>query len=389
MRSIWMSVWIIVLGLNSLCAQETIAPEVKKLPFIRLNYQSGGVLPTNNFLKGDNATGQPINAYQAGALEYGLQTNGEKEWHHIWGMPSVGVGLYTVDFFNDEELGHPAALYGFFNNTLMKWKKFELHFEGAAGMTFNWKPYDPEINPFNVAIGSYNTVYLDFGFRGQWKLGKKWQLDLAYTFTHFSNGATTLPNMGINMTGPKVGLAYHIHGNDPVFYPLERKEFEPKNEFFGDVKLSTKQVKFDTSITQLSTEYLGINYNVFGLSLGYLRHFHSKWKYGGGIDVAYDESTTAQLDVVNGIYDPQETESQWHWNMSVFATGQMVVGKTSFFADLGYYLFRKEIPGQTPDLYQRFGVRWNVYKGVQLGAALRAYNFGIADYIEWSIGYKF
>ena len=388
MRSVWVSLWITLLSLSALVAQETMAPDVKKLPFIRVNYQAGGVLPTNNFLKGDNANGQPINSYQSVALEYGLQTNGEKEWHHTWGMPSVGVGLYTVSFINDEELGHPAALYGFFNNTLLKRKNFGLHFEGAAGMTFNWDPYDPLINPFNVAIGSYNTVYLDFGFRGQWKLAEKWQLDLAYTFTHFSNGATTLPNMGINMTGPKVAIAYHIYGNDPDFYALPEKEFVPKNEFVGDIKLSTKQVKFDTSITQISTQYLGINYNVFGISLGYLRHFHKKWKYGVGADFAYDESTTAQLDVVDGVYNPVETSASLHWNTSLYVTGQMVVGKTSFFADLGYYIIRHKIEGQTPDMYQRFGVRWNVYKGIQLGGALRAYNFGIADYIEWSIGYK-
>lgn len=377
---------LLFLGISAnLIAQESKA---KKLPFIRVNYQVGYVLPTNSFLQGDNASGKPIDSYHAAAIELGFQTNGSKSWHHAWNMPSIGIGFYTADLFNDEELGKPAAIYAFFNNTLKQWDRFGIHFEGGAGLTFNWKPYDPEINPANVAIGSYNTVYLDFGIKAQWLLGRHFQFDLAYTFTHFSNGATTLPNMGINMTGPKVSLAYHFKGNEPTFIALAQKGFIKKNEFVADLKFSTKQVKFDTSITQISTQYLGINYNVYGLAFGYLRYPTEKWKYGAGIETAYDESATAQLDVVDGVYNPVETPQKYHWNMSIYISGQMVLGKTSIFADLGYYIWRQEIPGQTPDFYQRFGVRIDIYKGIQIGGALRAYNFGIADYIEWSIGYK-
>jgi hypothetical protein len=359
-----------------------------KLPFLRMNYQAGSVMPTNNFVQGENQKGEAIKNYQSGAIELGLQTNGIKQWHHDWNFPKVGVGFYTADFFNDEELGQPMALYGFFNNELKKWNKFSISFEGAAGITYNWNPWDPITNPSQMAIGSYNTVYLDFGLRAQYMLAKRWELDLAYTFTHFSNGASTLPNLGLNMTGPKLAVAYHFNGNENHIVKRENSSFEKKNEFVIDFKYGSKQVKFDTTITQIKTEYLGINYNVYGLQLGYLRHGTPKWKYGGGLDVAYDESTTAQLDVVDSIFQPVKTPDKYHWNLSAYVTGQMIVGKTTFFVDMGYYLLREDIPGQTPNFYQRFGTRWNVYKGIQIGGALRAYNMGIADYIEWSIGYK-
>ena len=378
------SLFLVFIGIYAV-SQDSL---VKKQSFVRLNYQAGNVLPTNVFVKGDNQKGEPIKAYQSGAIEYGVQTNGAKQWHHDWNFPKVGIGFYTADFFNDEELGQPMALYGFFNNQLAEWGKITLGFEGAAGLTFNWKPYDPVNNPSNMAIGSYNTVYLDFGIRAQYMLAKHIQLDLAYTFTHFSNGASTLPNLGINMMGPKLALAYHFNGNKNDYLEIENTGFKKGNEFIFDLKYASKQVKFDTTITQIKSEYLGIDYNVYGFQLGYLRHFSPKWKYGGGVDLAYDESTTSQLDVVDSIYKPVKTPDKYHWNLSGYITGQMIVGKTTFFVDLGYYIYREEIPGQTPDFYQRFGTRWNLYKGVQLGAALRAYNFGIADYIEWSIGYK-
>jgi len=361
----------------------------ERLPFIRLNFQSGAVLQTNTFLKGENSSGQPIDTYAAGAIELGYQTNGSKRWHHLWGMPKVGVGMYTAEFINSDELGNPAAIYAFFNNELKTWGRFSINFEGAAGLTFNWRPYDYYINPANIAIGSYNTVYLDFGLKAQYLFSKNWQVDLGYTFTHFSNGATSLPNMGINMTGPKVSVAYHIRGNDPNYLPEPESDFEKKNEYFIDLKYSTKQVKFDTNITGLSTEYLGISYDVYGLAAGYLRFPNERWKYGGGFDMNYDRSRSAQLDVVDGEYNTVTVDPKYYYTLSAFATGHMVVGKTSFFVDLGYYLYREEIPGQTPDWYQRFGAKHNIYKGIQVMAMLRAYDFGIADHIEWGVGYKF
>jgi len=226
------AILVLLIGFSTLLvAQDS---KVEKLPFIRLNYQAGKVLLTNGFLKGENSTGQPIDSYHSGAIELGFQTNGSKSWHHAWGMPAVGIGFYTADFINDAELGQPAAIYGFFNNTLKQWGRFGIHFEGGAGLTWNWKPYDPDINPANVAIGSYNTVYLDFGLKAQWFVVDNLQLDFGYTFTHFSNGASTLPNMGINMTGPKVSMAYHIKGNTPTFYENPKKEFIKKNEFVAD-----------------------------------------------------------------------------------------------------------------------------------------------------------
>lgn len=380
----------LLLGIFVFCQFTLVAQQdsVTKYPFLRLNYQVGKVLPTNNFVQGENNSGKPIDSYQSGAVEFGYQTNGTKQWHHDWNFPRVGVGFYTADFFNDEELGSPMALYGFFNNELKKWGRFSINFEGAAGIAYNWQPYDPVENPTNTAIGSYNTVYLDFGLRGQYMLGKSFQLDLAYTFTHFSNGASVLPNHGINMTGPKVSLAYHFKGNEFERFKAPESTFEKKNIFFGDFKYATKQVKFDTTITKIATEYLGISYNVYGLELGFLRQPHPKWMYGGGLDVVYDESTTAQLDVVDSVYQPVHTPARYHWNVSLYATGQMVVGKTTFYVAMGYYIFREEIPGQTPDWYQKFGTRWNLYKNFQVGVGLRAYNMGIADYIEWSVGYR-
>ncbi|MCF6317837.1 MAG: hypothetical protein L3J83_00935, partial [Proteobacteria bacterium] len=38
--------------------------------------------------------------------------------------------------------------------------------------------------------------------------------------------------------------------------------------------------------------------------------------------------------------------------------------------------------------YQRLGIKYHVNKGLFFGINIRAYDFGIADYIEWNMGYR-
>ncbi len=83
--------------------------------FLRGAFQVGSVLQTNDFLKGDNQSGEPIESFRSVRLEFGWQTDGSKDWHHSYNFPSFGIGLYGADFNNGEELGTPTSLYGFFD----------------------------------------------------------------------------------------------------------------------------------------------------------------------------------------------------------------------------------------------------------------------------------
>jgi hypothetical protein len=64
----------------------------------RAAYESGYVLPLGDFVQGDNAAGRPIEYFQAGALEFGWQSDGSKDWHHMYKLPNYGIGIYTADF---------------------------------------------------------------------------------------------------------------------------------------------------------------------------------------------------------------------------------------------------------------------------------------------------
>ena len=60
-----------------------------------------------------------------------------------------------------------------------------------------------------------------------------------------------------------------------------------------------KQVEFDTAKTHLSTKYLGVNYGVLSIMPTINRQISHKVKFGAGIDIAYDGSINAQVDISN------------------------------------------------------------------------------------------
>jgi hypothetical protein len=38
--------------------------------------------------------------------------------------------------------------------------------------------------------------------------------------------------------------------------------------------------------------------------------------------------------------------------------------------------------------YQRIGLKYHIFENIFAGINVRAYDFSIADYIEWNIGYR-
>jgi len=142
-----------LVGTSLISASAALAQDADETKFpgpshyLRGAYQFGKVLQTNGFLKGDNQSGEPIDSFQSVRLEFGWQTDGSKDWHHVYNFPTFGIGLYGADFNNDEELGTPTSLYGFFGWPMARSGRWRFDFELAFGFTNDWKPYDPVTNP--------------------------------------------------------------------------------------------------------------------------------------------------------------------------------------------------------------------------------------------------
>ena len=111
-------------------------------------------------------------------------------------------------------------------------------------------------------------------------------------------------------------------------------------------------------------------------------------KVGGGLDLSYD-GTLSAVAYVNGVTDePVELPFGDKIGLGVMGSFEWVIARMSVLLQPGYHVIRKEVKGQTPPLYQRAGVKYHIFPNTFAGIYIKAYNFSVADYIEWTIGHR-
>jgi len=357
--------------------------------YLRGAYQFGTVLGTNDFLKGDNRSGEPIDRFQSLRLEFGWQTDGSRDWHHSYNFPSYGVGFYAADLNNDEELGTPTSLYGFYVWPLARTSRWTFNFELAFGFTNDWKAYDPVNNPKNIAMGLGRSVHIEVGGNAEYRMADRWSLIGGITGTHFSNGGTQRPNHGINQIGPILFVKYDTDMPAPV--PVRRHGQDYPRGWDLTVTGSAGKRNLDLEFTDpaLAEEYLNRSYFIGNLTLGLGKQFSYKSRFAFGLDLGYDESVgdLITLDAFNRGENATGSTGD-NFELAVFGGYEIVANRTRLIVHFGYKILRKDLPNRLPDFYQRLGVRQFFYQDWFAGLNVRFHEIGSADNLEWTLGYQ-
>lgn len=358
--------------------------------YISAYYQLGKVMSTNKFLKGENYAGEPIRSSQSLAVEFGKQTSGNKEWQQLYGYPKIGAGLSVLDFSYARETGIPITLYGFFNAPFIRWRAASLNFNIGMGMTSNWKPYTSGNNPWNIAVGSLVTAYIDLGSDLSWAVSNHLDFNVGIHFIHSSNGGVTLPNAGINQVGLRMALSYNFSPQRPVFIKQEIGKFVKTWEWLAQAGWGPKQITCDT-IARVNKNYSNkVNYNVFILRSAVLRQVSHKVKLGMGVDLTYKGSNSILIAWENGKAVKQTVPLRENLLLSGYGSVELVIDRLGIALQPGFYLIRTETYNSSPAFYQQLDIKYHLFKSGNffVGLALRAYKFQVADFIEWNLGYR-
>ena len=365
----------------------------KRNPILSFNFQSGAVLPTNDFI--NNSDKKPT--FTSASLKFGYGSTGDRWQDYAYGMPYVGIGLYFAQFFDERSLGKPFALYAYQGATLTKIsKKINLNYEWNLGASFNWRPYDPFDNPENIALGSSTNVYVGLNLYFRWRLVNSWDLDFGVGVSHFSNGASHLPNKGLNLLSGLVSLNYSFYKATTSAHAtstLKPPVIEPRIDYDLLINISSRQRRFDTTRTNLPSEYLDKNFGVYGITFAPMLVKNYKYKYGVGVDLLYDESINAKAwREVN----PADGKLYNRIKLAPFneriALGFSIRGELTFpsyaiFANMGYNVIHKSLKDKR--LYQVMGIKVNLKENFFGTFGIRANNFSKAQYLYWSLGYTF
>ncbi|OQX78483.1 MAG: hypothetical protein B6D61_05380 [Bacteroidetes bacterium 4484_249] len=383
-------VWAINVSALEPEGTDTTTANYNKHYAIKLSYQAGNVFPTNNFYRGTDSHGNqtnknaaPIKYYHSASMQIGRQTDGSKLWQQLYAYPYWGIGLSGINFFNQNELGTPSAIYAFINAPFRRWEKFSLNYEIGFGIAFNWQPFNEDYNYYQIVIGSKKTAYFDAGLDITYQLSKRFNASVGYSLTHFSNGGIVQPDYGVNLGGLKIGIKY-LFKDRPQFIKKEIPEYKKENEWLIAINPGIKQVIFDTAYRK----YVRVNYKVLGITSTYNWQTHHKSKWGAGIDFSYDGAINAQIDITDNKISKVEYPFIDKFSIGIYPSYELVCNKLSIILQSGIYILRKKINGRAPLFYQRIGVKYHILQNAFIGINVRAFEFTVADYIEWSIGYR-
>ena len=352
--------------------------------FIRGDFEYGLILVGENDLPSD------INRVMGGNIEVGWQTAGKSVYDNVLGYPTFGFGFLTYGFPQTGILGEPNAFYMFLNAPFHRWDRFSLMYILRLGMSYNWEPSDPVANPGHLALGSFRNLYIAGGLEGQFLLGERSTIGVGLKFTHFSNGQSSLPNAGMNLLTPHIAYKYDLNGGDrPAYKKYKTPAYNDKGmEYYFTIGNGVRQIFFDSAQTGVSPR-TGVSYPVVNLSLGAQYHYNWAGKFGGGVDLIYWGAYDPGFELSpGGIVKRKSHPFGDYLQVGIFGSYEFALSNFSIYLQPGYRIIRKEYQNMPPDFYQHLGLKYHI-NDLILGVAIRAVNFGQAEYIEWNIGYRF
>lgn len=355
--------------------------------FIRGDFEYGAVLGGEDLFSG-------VSTVIGGNIEAGWQATGSNRYDPLLGYPAFGFGFLTYSFPQTDSLGKPNAFYLFLNAPFKRWNKFSLNYIIRLGMSYNWEPHDPVVNPLNTILGSYRNLYIAGGAEGQYLIGEQLSASFGLKFSHFSNGQSSLPNNGANLLTPHLGLKYDFNGgNRPAYTKFPKPEYTEKAmEYYVTLGNGIRQIFFaaEDSAVAATIPKQGVSYPVYNISMGAQYQFGWVGKFGGGIDLIYWGAYNPAVDDdlgPGGVVQPVKYPFSDYLQLGIFVSYEFVLNNISIIAQPGYRVIRKDYEGRPTDFYQHLGLKYHVHDLI-IGVGIRAINFGQAEYIEWSLGYR-
>jgi hypothetical protein len=223
-------------------------------------------------------------------------------------------------------------------------------------------------NPKNVAMSTHVNAMICFGLKSQF-LFRRNIFTLGLDMTHFSNGATKVPNLGVNLPYFSVGYGRVIQKAEKDTFLL-RNTVPFKKWLFGMTAIGSVKEIFPTNRKK---------YPVFALST----HFRYFSRPKVGFEAAFD---IISKQAILG-YKPEITKSQWDiLQMGAYIGYLLPLDRLHFVLGMGMYIKDKYQPEDF--MYHRVGMRYYFPNGLNAQVVLKSH-WARADYVEWGLGYTF
>ena len=347
--------------------------------FARSGITSGFIFSANPFANA-NHPGGPIDRGQNLTLEIGRQTDGNAEWHQLYGVPSYGFGFSLASFQNDVARSRPMEAYTFFSWPFARvTDRADLTTEFGMGLSWNWKETTHNTESDENRLGSDLNARINWGFYLRYVATSQLTLFTGVDYTHRSNGGMVQPDIGINVIGPKVALQYHLAPTPVRRRTVTPPPFHPRWEFVAGGMSGVKNV-----IEKQEPLTRG-NYWTLDTTAAVQRHFYRFGKIAIGTDLEYDGATGVRVD---GADERWRADGSQRWAVGLYAGYEHLIGRFGALVQMGRSVARGHDDSRVSGIYERFGWRYNFNDRYWTTFVIRAVDGRRADALQFGIGYR-
>lgn len=356
-----------------------------------IDFRPTFIIPTNPFLDGDNYYMQPIRRATSTHLKYSFKFQSGSFTDRIYRGVYQGIGIGYFNLGDKKELGNPLALYLFQGARIAQIiPRLSFNYEWNFGVSFGWKPYNNELNRYNMIIGSKANAYLNTNFYLSWMLSRQFDLATGVTLSHFSNGNTKFPNAGLNTIGLKLGLIYNFNANENLY---------AKPMFLSSVPHFPKHISYDLVLFG-SWRRKGVAYGdeqiaspdayaVCGFNFAPMYNLGYSFRAGVSLDGVYDGSSNVYTaDYISG------TEQQFYkpaikkqLALGLSARAEYVMPYFTVGIGLGTNVLHAG--GDMKGFYQVLALKIEVTRSSFIHIGYNLKDFHDPNYLMLGIGYRF
>lgn len=300
------------------------------------------------------------------------QTNGSEPWHAWYRYPKLGVALVYYDYHNPV-LGRSYAATTYINKNFLRRPRHELNFRVGTGLAYFTNPFSLESNHKNTIVSSKLNATLQLRLEYDVAVAEHLGMLVGLGLNHYSNGATTKPNFGINL--PTVFVGFNYHQQRP-FVPAAR----PADDTPADLGVNFLNLSTSFGLKQRSPidrqKYLVQSVSVLGG-----RRVGRKSNLLVGLEGFYDRSLLQeQRDTARTADNLPDVKKA-----GVIFGHELLFGRLAVVTHLGFYLYN---PYKSNNFYyERIGLKYHATHRL-FGAVDLKVHRGSADVIEWKVGVK-
>lgn len=302
----------------------------------------------------------------AAEFSYIYQTSQHKKWHQAYRQPLVGGTLFFGTVGNNQILGKFTGAYGFVELPIIKYKRYRLDFRFSTGLGYTNRPFDPVLNPENVAIGSRVNALMCFALKQSYRI-KNYGLTFGIDMTHFSNASYQMPNLGINVPYLSVGV-------QRFFDEVQQKDRVKE--------LQRPQLSYGASLiyTQKEMRPVGVGrYPVYAGNIFARKYFGPKAGLEMSLDVIY------KMGLLHHPSYPQASGLD-PLQVGLYLGYIQPFDRLQYIYGLGYYL--RDVLKPDEPFYIRLGVRYSLTTQLE-GLFILKTHYAKADYMELGLTYHF